>query len=136
MWLPQVTVKSPTSAGLLLNRSAVGSQALVALGLVERYQPDAVLVDGEPFLPVTLADAIAPVVYLANPYDLLPDTTTFQRVNRRLLTFVDAVIVSSVGCPQPRLHQRVVMGTPCLEVPTIVKESHSPISRALTPGCW
>ena len=117
-------------AGLFID--SVAPQALRVLDLVERHQPDAVLVDGEPFLPTTLADAGAPVVYLANPYDLLPDTTTFQRVNRRLLTFADAVIVSSVGCPQLRLHQRVVVGTPCLEVPAIVKEfplPHQPSPR-------
>ena len=43
-------------------------------------------------------------------------------MNRRLLAYADAVIVSSLGCPQPRLHQRMVAGTPCLEVPAIVKE--------------
>jgi UDP-N-acetylglucosamine:LPS N-acetylglucosamine transferase len=118
-------------AGLFID--SVAPQALQVLGLVERYQPDAVLVDGEPFLPVTLADVGVPVVYLANPYDLLPDTTTFQRVNRRLLTFADAVIVSSVGCPRPRPHQRVIVGTPCLEVPAIVKEFPLPHQRSPRP---
>jgi len=116
-------------AGLFID--SVAPQALRALALAERYGPDAVLVDGEPFLPVTLADAGVPVIYLANPHDLLPDVTTFQRVNRRLLTHADAVIVSSVGCPRPRLHQQVVTGTPCLEVPAIVKEfavHHQPSS--------
>ena len=61
-------------AGLFID--SVAPQALRVLGLVERHRPDAVLVDGEPFLPVTLAGAGVPVVYLANP-------TTCSRTPRR-----------------------------------------------------
>lgn len=109
-----------TPAGLFID--SVAPQALSILDLIEHHQPDVVLIDGEPFLPVTLSDTDAPVVYLANPHDLFPGTTPFQRVNRRLLTHADAVVVSSPGSPQPRRHEHLLAGTPCLEVPAIIKE--------------
>jgi len=101
---------------------SVAPQALRALELIEQHDPDLVLVDGEFYLPATLAHLGVPVVYLANPHDLIGPANTFRRVNRLLLAHADAVLISSLSCTQPTPHPQLVAGIPCLEVPAISKD--------------
>jgi len=101
----------------------VAPQALHILDLVAEDDPDLVLIDGEFLLPVALAHLPVPVVYLANPHDLLGEPPThFQRVNRLLLAQADAVLISSLTCTTPAPWPHLVPGTPCLEVPAITKQ--------------
>jgi UDP-N-acetylglucosamine:LPS N-acetylglucosamine transferase len=101
---------------------AVAAQALHVRKLVQQDQPDLVLVDGEFYLPATLADLGVPVIYLANPHDLIGAPNVFRRVNRLLLAHADAVLISSLSCTQPTAHPDLVASTPCLEVPAITKD--------------
>ena len=83
---------------------SVAPQALHVADLAQ--DADLVVIDGEFFLPVTLAHLDVPVVYLANPHDLEGPPNAFRRVNRLLLGYCDAVIISSLACtgarPAPR----------------------------------
>ena len=96
---------------------SVAPQALHVLDLAR--DADLVVIDGEFFLPVTLAHLDAPVVYLANPHDLDGPQNAFRRVNRRLLGYCDAVIISSLACTEPAPRSDLVPGTRCLEVPAL-----------------
>lgn len=101
----------------------VSPQALHILTTVEEWRPDLVLLDGEFHLPATLAHLKTPVVYLANPHDLLGTANTFRRINRLLLSHAGAVLISSLACTRPTVrHGLVSGGVPCLEVPAITKE--------------
>jgi UDP-N-acetylglucosamine:LPS N-acetylglucosamine transferase len=111
---------------------SVAPQALQVRNLIHQDRPDMVLVDGEFYLPATLADLDVPVVYLANPHDLIGTSNVFRRVNRLLLTHADAVLISSLSCAQPTAHPDLVAGTPCLEVPAIAK--NIPLSHRPTEG--
>lgn len=88
---------------------------------------DLVLIDGEFFLPVTLAHLDAPVVYLANPHDVAGPPNAFRRVNRLLLGYCDAVIISSLGCTEPAQRPDLIPGAACLEVPALCQD--------IPPGC-
>jgi hypothetical protein len=111
----------------------VSPQALRVLELVEAAVADLVLVDGEFYLPTTLTHLAVPVVYLANPHDLIGTPNTFRRVNRLLLVHADAVLISSLACRQPRLQPQLVPDTPCLEVPALVKDVALSHCRATGP---
>jgi len=118
-----------TPDGLFID--SVSPQALRVTELADLDSPDLVLIDGEFFLPVTLADLDVPVVYLANPHDLIGEPNTFRRVNLLLLTHADAVLIPSLACRRPALRPDLVPGTPCREVPVITKDiplSHEPAS--------
>jgi len=100
---------------------SVAPQALHVLDLAR--DADLVLIDGEFFLPVTLAHLDVPaVVYLANPHDLEGPPNAFRRVNRRLLGYCDAVIISSLACAEPAPRSDLVPGTRCLEVPALCQD--------------
>jgi UDP:flavonoid glycosyltransferase YjiC (YdhE family) len=101
---------------------SVAPQALRILELLTHDAPDAILVDGEFFLPVALTDIGAPVIYLANPHDLLGAQNTFRRVNRILLSYADMVIMSSLSCARPNPRPALVRGTPCIEIPPLTKD--------------
>ena len=110
---------------------SVCPQALRVAELAGQDRPELVLIDGEFFLPATLAHLDVPVVYLANPHDLDGEPTTFRRVNRLLLAHADAVLISSLSCARPALRTHLVPGTRCLEVPAITKDiplGHHPCS--------
>lgn len=107
-------------AGLFID--AVAPQALRVLDLAEADAPDLILIDGEFFLPATLAHLGVPIVYLANPHDLLGPANTFRRVNRLLLGHATAVIISSLSCHTPHEMSDVVLNAQCLQVPPILKE--------------
>jgi UDP:flavonoid glycosyltransferase YjiC (YdhE family) len=111
---------------------SVAPQALRVLELIEDAAADLVLIDGEFFLPVTLAHLGVPVVYLANPHDLTGPPTPFRRVNSLLLAHADAVLISSLSCREPVLRPCLVPGTPCLEVPALVRDI--PLGRYRTAG--
>ncbi len=111
---------------------SVSPQALRATELAEQDAPDLVLIDGEFFLPATLAHLHMPVVYLANPHDLTGEPNTFRRVNRLLLAHADAVLIPSLTCARPALRPELVPGTPCLEVPAITKDI--PLDHQLAGG--
>ena len=66
-----------TPDGLFID--PVAPQALQVLRLVDSTRPDLVVIDGEFLLPVTLAHAPMPVVYLANPHDLTGTQNTFRQ---------------------------------------------------------
>ena len=101
---------------------SVSPQALRVVELADQDAPDLVLIDGEFFLPPALAHLDVPVVYLANPHDLIGEPSTFRRVNRLLLAHADGVLISSLSCAQPALRPDLVPGTPCLVVPAITKD--------------
>jgi UDP:flavonoid glycosyltransferase YjiC (YdhE family) len=112
---------------------AVAPQAVQLVELAEREEPDLILVDGEFFLPAALAHLQAPVVYLANPHDLIGEPNTFRRVNRLLLAHTAAVLISSLRCTIPEERRGLVPGTVCLTVPAIVKDfsaAHHPHAGA------
>lgn len=100
---------------------SVAPQALQVLQLAEAHRPNLILVDGEFFLPAALAHLDTPVVYIANPHDLLGPANTFRRVNRLLLAHADAVIISSLNPAQPG-RTTVVPNAVCLQVRPIIKE--------------
>jgi hypothetical protein len=100
----------------------VSSQALRILELAEQDSPDLVLIDGEFVLLPTLAHLPVPVVYLANPHDLLGALNPFRRVNRLLLAHADAVLILSLACRRPTPHPGLLPGTPCLELPAVTKD--------------
>jgi UDP:flavonoid glycosyltransferase YjiC (YdhE family) len=101
----------------------IDSVAPQAVRVAELAQDaDLVLIDGEFFLPVTLAHLDVPVVYLANPHDLEGTPNVFRRVNRLLLGYCDGVIVSSLACAEPRQRPDLVPGTACLEVPALCQD--------------
>lgn len=108
---------------------SVAPQALRVLEIIKDTRPDLVLIDGEFYLPLTLAHLSVPVVYLANPHDLGGKPNTFRRVNAQLLQYADAVLVSSLSCSAPALRPGLVPGTPCLEIPALSRD----ISRACEP---
>ena len=99
---------------------SVAPQALHVLDLAR--DADLVLIDGEFFLPVTLAHLGVPVAYLANPHDLDGPPNAFRRVNRLLLGYCDAVIISSLACTEPAPRSDLVPGTRCLEVPALCQD--------------
>jgi UDP:flavonoid glycosyltransferase YjiC (YdhE family) len=99
---------------------SVAPQALHVLDLAQ--DADIIVIDGEFFLPVTLADLNAPVIYLANPHDLTGSRSTFRQVNRHLLSYCDAVIISSLACTEPTQRPDLVPGTLCLEVPALCQD--------------
>ena len=101
---------------------SVDPQALGVQDLVQDSAADLVLIDGEFFLPVTLAHLDVPVVYLANPHDLNGPPNAFRRVNRLLLSYCDAVLISSLGCPEPTPRPELIPGTVCLEVPALCQD--------------
>lgn len=101
---------------------SVDPRALGVQGLVQDAAADLVLIDGEFFLPVTLAHLDVPVVYLANPHDLTGPPNAFRRVNRLLLSYCDAVLISSLGCPEPTPRPGLIPGTACLEVPALCQD--------------
>ncbi len=101
---------------------SVAPQALRVAELAEQDAPDLVLIDGEFYLPTTLAHLDVPIVYLANPHDLIGQPSIFRRVNRLLLAHAGAVLIPSLSCTQPTSRPHLVPGTPCLEVPAIVKD--------------
>jgi UDP:flavonoid glycosyltransferase YjiC (YdhE family) len=101
---------------------SVAPQAVRLVELAEREEPDLMLVDGEFFLPAALAHLPAPIVYLANPHDVLGEPNTFRRVNRLLLAHASAVLISSLRCTGPEVSRDLVPGIPCLTVPPIVKD--------------
>lgn len=103
---------------------SVAPQALQILDLAR--DADLVLIDGEFFLPVTLAHLNVPVVYLANPHDLDGPPNAFRRVNRRLLSFCDAVIISSLACTEPAPRPELVPGTRCVEFPALCQDIPRP----------
>lgn len=100
---------------------SVAPAALRVQDLADHHDPDLIMVDGEFYLPVALAHLRRPVVYLANPHDLVGSNNTFRRVNRLLLAHANAVIISSLSCRRARMIDSVVPDTPCLEVPPIIK---------------
>lgn len=106
--------------GLLID--SVAPQALGVQDLAQDSAADLVLIDGEFFLPVTLAHLDVPVVYLANPHDLNGPPNAFRRVNRLLLSYCDAVLISSLGCPEPTPRPELIPGTVCLEVPALCQD--------------
>jgi hypothetical protein len=110
----------------------VSPQALRVLELADRLSPDLVLVDGEFLLPATLAHLPVPVVYLANPHDLIGEPNPFRRANRLLLSHADAVVIASLACRMPVLYPDLVPGTPCLEVPAVTKDI--PLRHRPSPG--
>jgi hypothetical protein len=101
---------------------AVADQAIAVLNLVESHDPDLVIIDGEFYLPTTLEHLTVPVVYLANPHDLIGPSNTFRRVNRLLLSHADLVIISSLSCLQPLRRDDLVPGVPSIEVPALSKD--------------
>lgn len=101
---------------------SVAPQALQIQDMIERYDPDLVLIDGEFFLPAALAHMHVPVAYLANPHDLIGPSNTFRRVNRLLLTHAQSIIISSLSCRRPTLRPGLVDNTPCLECPALTKD--------------
>jgi len=101
---------------------SVAEQALRVVDLVQETDAGLVLIDGEFFLPVALAHLDVPVVYLANPHDLAGPANTFRRVNRRLLSYCDAVLISRLGCPAPAPRPDLISGTACLEVPALCRD--------------
>lgn len=112
---------------------AVAPQAVQLVELAEREEPDLILVDGEFFLPAALAHIQAPIVYLANPHDLIGEPNTFRRVNRLLLAHTAAVLISSLRCTTPEERRDLVPGTASLTVPPIVKDfapTHHPHTGA------
>lgn len=104
---------------------AVSSQAIRILDIVDAVKPGLVLVDGEFFVVATLAHLAVPVVYIANPHDLLGDENTFRRVNKLMLSHADAVIISSLRCSRPRL-LRLRPTARCLVVPALIREFEVP----------
>jgi UDP:flavonoid glycosyltransferase YjiC (YdhE family) len=112
---------------------SVAPQALSALRLIEDTASDLVVVDGEFFLPATLAHLEVPMVYLANPHDVIGPPNPFRRVNRLLLSHADAVLISSLTCPKPVPWPGLIPGTPCLEVPAIIKNIPLAYHRAAGP---
>ena len=62
------------------------------------------------------------MIYLANPHDLTGQPNTFRRVNRLLLAYADAVLISSLTSTSPARRSGLVPSTPCLEVPAIIKD--------------
>lgn len=101
---------------------SVAPQVLQILDHLTHNVPDAILVDGEFFLPLALTDLGAPVIYLANPHDLLGTQNTFRRVNQILLSYADMVLMSSLTCTQPNSRPALVRGTPCIEIPPLTKD--------------
>jgi UDP:flavonoid glycosyltransferase YjiC (YdhE family) len=99
---------------------SVAPQALRVADLAQ--DADLVLIDGEFFLPATLAHLDVPVVYLANPHDLTGPPNAFRRVNRLLLGYCDAVIISSLACTEPAQRPDLIPGTACLEVPALCQD--------------
>ena len=99
----------------------VTPQASRVRELVKRDAPDVALVDGEFLVPAVLADLGVSIVFLANPHDLQGGDNAFRRAHRSLLVHADAVLISSLGCRRPALWPGLVAGTPCLEVPAIIK---------------
>jgi len=116
----QDVVKLGSPDGLFID--AVAPQALQVLELAEAEAPDLILIDGEFYLPATLVHLGIPIVYLANPHDLLGPANTFRRVNRLLLGHAAAVIISSLSCGIPQEISALVPGAACLQVPPIIKE--------------
>jgi len=99
---------------------SVSAQAVEVERLASDVGAELILVDGEFFLPVTLAHLGVPVVYLANPHDLIGPPNAFRRVNRLLLAHCRAVVISTLSSAGVRLVD-VIPGVPCLEVPAITK---------------
>jgi hypothetical protein len=110
---------------------SVAPQALHVADLAR--DADLVVIDGEFFLPVTLAHLDVPVVYLANPHDLDGPPNAFRRVNRRLLGYCDAVIISSLACTGPAQRPDLVPGSACLEVPALCQDIPDGYERPAGP---
>lgn len=112
------TVDLGPPAGLFID--SVSRQALEVERLATTNAPDLILMDGEFFLPATLAHLPFPVVYIANPHDLTGPLNVFRRVNRLLLAHCHAVVVSALSCRSAQFID-LIPGVPCLEVPPITK---------------
>jgi UDP:flavonoid glycosyltransferase YjiC (YdhE family) len=112
---------------------SVAPQALRVLDLVHDTEADLVLIDGEFFLPAVLAHLVVPVLYLANRHDLTGPPNTFRRVNRLLLSYCDAVLISSLGCPGPTPRPGLIPGTTCLEVPALCRDIPLGYERSAGP---
>jgi UDP:flavonoid glycosyltransferase YjiC (YdhE family) len=100
---------------------SVSPQAIRALQLAESIEPDLILVDGEFYVLATLAHLPTTTAYVANPHDVVGPDNTFRRVNRLMLAYADAVIVSGLDqqaiCPLA-----MPPSVPYLAVPPIIRE--------------